>query len=121
MDDERALKRLRSLLQEEGALQIITPFHACTDGNVTDLQMASASASDRKACTAYAKEHNHVQGIGNGYRSVGHYRLVPVARLEEAEGSQSGRWTAYGGDPGNTRVTGTPRALLARLTEHEQG
>jgi hypothetical protein len=119
MDDERALKRLRSLLQEEGALQMITPFHACCDGNVTDQQMASASASDRKACAAYAKEHEHTPGLGAGYRSVGHYRLVPVTRIEEAEGSQSGRYTAFGDDPGNTRVTGTPRALLARLTEHE--
>ncbi len=139
MDNETAVRRLNLLLGEAGALMIPTPFHACVDGSaeafgtpgnqydsepalMRDADFAAhPSSKASEACRAYAKEHRHAEGLNGGYRTVHHYLLAPVARLEEVEGSQTGRYTAYADDAANTQISGQPAALLTRLTEHEQG
>jgi hypothetical protein len=123
MDDETALKRLRTLLKEDNALKIILPFHACaSDALVLDQHVAENPAGDLgQACRAYADEHGHVVGMPGGYRSPGHYRQVPVKRIEEAS-QKEGLYIAYADDgEAGSRVAGRPAALLARLTEHERG
>lgn len=122
MDDKTARKRLELLQGEEGALKIILPFHACAKGNVTDQQMAAAGPDSDlgKACAAYAEKHGHAAGQAGGYRDPGHYLMVPVARIEEARNNKD--WiTAYADDEGGSRVSGSPAAVLSRLTEHERG
>lgn len=130
MDDEKALARLKLLMKEDGALMIVTPFHACAGVDaarrpvgVTDDRMAAESdRSDlRRACAAYADRGGHTVGLPGGYREAGHYHLVPVKRLEPVEGSASGRYAAYGDDDLGTKIVGMPSALLRRLTEHEGG
>jgi hypothetical protein len=124
MDDAAALKRLNLLLGEDGALKIITPFHACAGKNELLLDKDVAAAGDdsetAQHCKAHAEKHGHTTGMPGGYTNVGHYRLVSVKRLEPTEG-KPGNYTAYGDDPGGTQCSGAPAALLARLTEHERG
>lgn len=123
MDDATALKRLNLLLNEEGALKVILPFHACAGKNelLLDKDVATADPDSDivKRCAAHAEKHGHSAGLPGGYRDVGHYRLVPVKRLEPTE-NKPGSYTAYGDDAGGTTCSGTPAALLARLTEHER-
>jgi hypothetical protein len=120
MDDAAALKRLKLLLKEDGALKIINHFHACTDELVTDQQVAAAGPGSPlvNACKAYAAEHGHTPGLAGGYQSVGHYRLHDVKRIEESP--REGWYTAYADDDLGTQCSGQPAALLARLTEHER-
>lgn len=120
MDDATALKRLKLLLSEEGALRIVNHFHGCTDQLVTDEQMVAAGPDSALVdqCKAYAAEHGHTPGLAGGYTSVGHYRLHDVQRLEESP--RKGWFTAYADDDLGTQCSGQPAALLARLTEHER-
>lgn len=121
MDNDTAVKRLRTLVKEPGALKVITHFHACSpDQLLIDGQMAAASKAVRDNCAAYAKEHGHRLGMAGGYRDVGHYILVDVQRIEKLDDSQSGRWIAYGDDELGSSTAGEPADLLRRLTEHEQ-
>jgi hypothetical protein len=119
----------KTLLKEDGALMYVTPFHACTavdparrPAGVIDAAMVAAGEDSElvRACKQYAEKHGHTANMPGGYREPGHYYLVPVKRIEPAEGSESGRYTAHSDDPLACRLTGTPRALLARLTEHER-
>lgn len=118
MDDTAALKRLKLLMKEDGALKIINHFHACSDELLTDA-MVAADPSRRDACADYANDHGHVAGMPGGYISVGHYRLHEVKRLEESA-NKPGNYTAYADDDLGTQCSGRPGALLARLTEHER-
>ena len=61
MDDETALKRLKLLAKEDGALKIILPFHACAEvdaerrpAGLTDAMVAE-SEELREACAAFAE------------------------------------------------------------------
>lgn len=122
MDDAAALKRLRTLLKEDGALKIITPFHACRpdDELVTDAQMVGYADDVQQECRAYAEEHGHSPNMPGGYREPGHYRLVEVKRLDEVRGSWRGSYIAYADDELGSSVTAPPAVLLARLTKHEE-
>jgi hypothetical protein len=122
MDDETALKRLRTLLKEDDALKIILPFHACaSDALVLDQHVAENPAGDLgQACKTYANEHGHTPNMPGGYREPAHYRQVAVKRIEEAP-QKEGLYIAYADDgEAGSRVAGRPAALLARLTEHER-
>jgi hypothetical protein len=118
MDDATALKRLRLLLKEDGALKIILPFHACASGELVTDAMVTADPSRRDACEDYATEHGHASGMPGGYTSVGHYQLAEVKRIEESP--REGVYIAYADDDKGSRTSGKPAALLARLTEHER-
>lgn len=123
MDDETALKRLRTLLKEDGALRIILPFHACTDDALVLDQHVAADPKSALAdqCAAYAKEHGHTPNLPGGYLEPSHYRLVPVKRIVEAP-QKAGLYIAYADDgEAGSRCGGRPAALLERLTEHERG
>lgn len=121
MDTETAIKRLRTLVKEPGALKIITHFHACSpDQLLIDGQMAAAPKAVRDNCEAYGKEHGHRVGMPGGFRDVGHYILVDVKRIEKLDNSQTERWIVYGDDELGSSTAGEPVDLLRRLTEHER-
>jgi len=65
MDDKAALKRLRLLEGEDGALKIINHFHACSKDLLTDAQIAAAGPHSPIArdCAAYAEKHGHAPGM----------------------------------------------------------
>lgn len=123
MDDTAALKRLRLLLKEDGALKILLPFHACApdDALVLDQHIAADQDSElARTCVDYAQANGHAAGMPGGYRTPAHYRQVEVKRLEESP-SKDGYYIAYADDgEAGSRVAGRPAALLARLTEHER-
>lgn len=123
MDDTAALKRLRLLLKEDGALKILLPFHACApdDALVLDQHIADDPDSElARTCADYAQANGHAAGMPGGYRTPAHYRQVEVKRLTESP-EKDGYFTAWADDGwANSKVSGHPLALLSRLTEHER-
>ena len=136
MDNDAAIRRLRLLLQEPGALKIPTPFHACVVQHdqlepgeryqtSARLVLNADIAADRGSllaihCRKYAEERGHRVDPSGGYFSVDHYILVPVKRIEPVENSVTGRWRAYADDALGMTLTAIPTELLRRLTEHER-
>jgi hypothetical protein len=125
--DDQAIKRLKSMVNEEGLLKIITPFHTCQEGRPTDAaivrdqQMAEEHprifGGLARKCEEYGRANRHRRAMAGGYASPAHYHLVDVKRIEPTD-DDSGSLVAHGDDELHSTCTGQPVLLLARLTEH---